>query len=217
MSRSASYWAVVAALFSVAWLTHGAAAPVPARNEPDLPKLALEQQDDSRRLSERLIAVVEDLAIPEGKRWTAAMALADVGDRTAVEYLVEHIGLLIHPPFMFQSEDLGQRWVCRFALETRAGRGWDSDWNCVQAVFRALGKKRTESELVAYASVIDRSLGMSRYSDRTVMKQSRALALVEAELAGEEQPTRVPGHDDAERRDRLHNLKELKRMLLTFR
>jgi hypothetical protein len=178
-----------------------------------LPKLALEQRDDSRRLSERLIAVVEDPAIPEGKRWTAAMALADVGDRTAIEYLVEHISLRLRPPILIQSEDLGEEWVCSFALTRRAGRGWHTDWNCVQAVLRALGKKRTEHELADYSRVIELSLGAARYSDGMVMKQSRALALVEAELASEEVPTRVPGHADADRRDRLNNLRELRRML----
>jgi hypothetical protein len=190
-------------------------APVPARNKPDLPKLARESRDDRRHLAERLIAVAGDASVPEEDRWRAVVALADLDDRVAIDYLVEHIRLRLRPPLQFRSEDRGEGEVCYFVLTTRRpGRGAeDDDWNCAQAVLRAVGKHRTDSELVAYARVLELALGAARYSDGMVSKRSRALALVEAELAAEQVPTRVPGCADEDRRDRLKNLAELRRLL----
>ncbi|MBP3954290.1 hypothetical protein J8F10_03140 [Gemmata sp. G18] len=218
MSRVVWYSAVGSvALFAVGWFIVGTAtpAPVPARAEPDFAKVAQELRKDRRQLAERLIVVIEDVSLPEGKRWQAAVTLGDVGGRTANEYLIEHIRLRLRNPNPFQSEVLGLDEPCYWALRTyQPGRDVDGDdWNLAQAVLRAVGKPRTESELVAFATVLEGSLGHGRYSDKLVPNRSRALALVEAELVAEQLPTQVPGGKDEDRADRLKNLKELQRML----
>ncbi|VTR96112.1 unnamed protein product [Gemmata massiliana] len=218
MSRTAWCAAVGLAVVLVAgWFVVGTAtpAPVPARAEPDFAKIARELRKDRRQLAERLIAVIEDKSLPEGKRWQAVVTLGDVGGRTATEYLVEHIRLRLRNPNPFRSEDLGLDEPCYWVLRTHQP-GWDvdgDDWNPAQAVLRAVGKPRTESELTAYAGVLECSLGASRYSDNMVANRDRALVLVEAELVTEQMPTRVPGCKDEDRADRLKNLKELQRLL----
>ena len=218
MSRVVWYSAVgTTVVLIVGWFVVGTAtpAPVPPRAEPDFAKIARELRKDRRQLAERLIAVIEDKSLPEGKRWQAAVTLGDVGGRTANEYLIEHIRLRLRNPNPYQSEVLGLDEPCDWALRTRQpGRDVDGDdWNLAQAVLRAVGKPRTESELVAYATVLEGSLGYGRYSDNMVPNRGRALALVEAELVAEQMPTRVPGCKDEDRADRLKNLKELQRML----
>lgn len=193
----------------------GVAAPIPMRSEPDLPKLARESYEDRRRLAERLITTIENTALPEEKRWAAAGALGELDDRVALDYLVNHIDLRLQPPILAQTEDRGERQVCFYALTTRPpGRVDDDDsWNPARAVLRALGQRRTEGELARYARVLELTLGHARFSDKTTTKPSRALVLVEAELSAEQIPTRVPGCSDDDRRDRIKNLTELRRML----
>jgi hypothetical protein len=148
---------------------------------------------DREGLSKKLIAVAADAGRPEAERWQAVVALARIGTRAGLEYLVEHITLRLQPPDQKRSEDLGEDRVCFFAL-TSVPNGWEGDgrnWNTAQVVLRALAKPRTEDELWRYARVLELSLGVTRLTDGRYSPAPRGRALIDAELASETAPVLV--------------------------
>lgn len=209
----------VAILLAVSGVVVGTAAPrAPIPRERSLARAAHEFRADRRQLVEQLIAIAEDKSKPEPDRWTAVVALGDVGGRLATEYLVEHITLRLWSGDLYNSEATGKQQVCNWVLTYRR-LGWDgegSDWNTAQIILRAIGKPRTEQELVRYAYLLDISLGQSRYSDGMVATPCRALGLVEAELTAEQPRTIVAGVNEQVRAIRLKNLKELRRLLINM-
>jgi len=167
------------------------------------------------RLGRKLIALAEDTKQPEPERWQAVVALARLGTRDGLEYLVEHITLRLMPPAYKLSEDLGEDRVCFYAL-THLPVGWERDggnWNVAQIVLRALAKPRTQDELWRYARVLELSLGVTRLSDGTYSPSPRAIALVDAEIASESPAGRVPGSKDVPPQTLVANLKAVRKLL----
>jgi RNA polymerase sigma factor (sigma-70 family) len=151
--------------------------------EPQVKK----EQADREELSKKLIGIADDAKRPEAERWQAVMALARLGTRDGLEYLVEHIALRLQPPNPRASEDLGEDMVCFYALMSLPN-GWEGDgrnWNVAQVVLRALAKPRTEEELWRYALVLELAVGVTRLSDGKYSSSPRAVALLDAEIASE--------------------------------
>lgn len=97
--------------------------------------------------------------------------------------------------------------------------GWDTrternggNWNVAQVVLRALGKERSEEELLWFACLLRGSLGENRFSDGRVSPTPRSTALVDAELASES--AKIAGWDKPDSRaTQIKNLKVIKRLL----
>jgi hypothetical protein len=179
-------------------LLAGAATAVVARapatpDEGEAGQAAAKVLADREGLSKKLIAIADDAKRPEAERWQAVIALARLGTRPGLEYLVEHITLRLQPPDKKLSEDLGEDRVCFYAL-TSLPNGWEGDgrnWNTAQVVLRALAKPRTADELWRYARVLELSVGVTRLSDGKYSPSPRAAALLDAEIASETEPMLV--------------------------
>jgi hypothetical protein len=196
-------------------LMKGTAAPGPV--PPDWERQVAEAQKAVGELSAKLIAAAEDPKAPEEDRWRAVAALGRLCDRASLEYLVDHITLRLQSPDRFRTGADFKEEPCNWAL-TMIGGGWEGDgrnWNLAQVILRATAKPRTEDELWRYADLLDLALGKTRFSDGTFAKSSRALALVEVELANESHASHSvePQQVLKDRATRVKNLTALKNLL----
>jgi hypothetical protein len=190
------------------------AAPEPA--SPDWERQVNEAQKVLGQVSAKLIATAEDAKAPVEDRWRAVLALGRVGDRASLEYLVDHIALRLVPPFRFQIGEEGKDAPCFWAL-TNLPNGWEGEgrnWNLAQVILMATGKARTEDELWRYAHLLHNTLDI-RMSKNAFGESSRALPMVEVELANESQASRYVEDEQVikERATRVKNLTALKKFL----
>lgn len=203
-------------LFIVAIATAIVMARPPATpDEGDSGRLVDKLLSDRQALSKKLITAADDVKRPEAERWQAVVALARLGNRDALEYLVEHITLQLQPPDGITSEDLGEDRVCYYAL-THLAIGWERDgrnWNVAQIVLRALTKPRTKDELCRYARVLELSVGVTRLSYGMYSPSPRAVALIDAEIASEAEATQVHEFSDKVRPTLVVNLKAIRKLL----
>jgi hypothetical protein len=139
-----------------------------------------------------------------------------VGDRASLEYLVDHISLRLMPSFRFQIEEEEKDAPCFWAL-TNLPNGWEGDgrnWNLAQVILMATAKSRSDDELWRYAYLLHFTLDI-RMSKTAFGELSRALPVVEVELANESKASRYVESEQLikDRATRVKNLTALKKFL----
>jgi hypothetical protein len=137
-------------------------------------------REGSTQMTRALVAVAGDPARSAEDRRKAVFALAKLGDREALEFLVGNIGLRLPVGEVLSDDDRLRQTPCYYAL-SQAGRRWkDKNLNVLGVILDALDRPRTETELVYYAEVLRGLLATEK-----VTTDARARVLVEYELAAE--------------------------------
>jgi hypothetical protein len=211
-----SAWVVGLVLVACAAAAVSAGRPPGTPDEGEPGRATAKVLDDREALSKKLLAVADDPERPEPERWQAVVSVGRLGTRAGLEYLVEHITLLLTPPGdRRRSEATDEDHVCYWVLTHRPA-GWEGDgrnWNVAQVVLRAIGQPRTDDEVRRYARVLELSLGLTRFSDGTYSGSPRAVAVVDAEIASESVATPRADFPDGGRPTRLANLKAIRKAL----
>jgi len=120
-----------------------------------------------------LIGVAKDVKRPDSERREAIYALAKIGNRESLEYLVSNLTLKLEVGIITGDEDRLKATACVYALREFA----KDNWNVAAVIFASLDGSRSDLQLGYSASILKRILG-----------KKAATALIDANLTADLKP-----------------------------